>query len=211
MNIPFLVLICALRWASAAIDDPPVDIRDLKLRDWEPKSMMVTKTTLVERPKYPVVDVHNHLGGGKDRLTPAVVGRYLAEMDAAGVQTVVNLDGGWDDRLKETVAALDDAHPGRFLTFALVDFANIDDAGWSDREAKRLEASFEAGAKGLKFHKTFGLGYRYKDGTLVPVDDPKLDPSGKRAPNTAGPWSYTSPTRPLSSRLWTGRTSAGTS
>ena len=97
-------------------------------------------------------------------------------MDAAGVRTVVNLDGGWDERLDETLAALDEAHPGRFLTFALIDFDGIDEPGWSDREAKRLEAGFKAGAKGLKIHKTLGLGIRYKDGRLVPVDDPKLDP-----------------------------------
>ena len=48
--------------------------------------------------------------------------------------------------------------------------------GWGKREAQRLDESFKAGAKGLKFHKTLGLGFRYKDGRLVPVDDPKLDP-----------------------------------
>jgi predicted TIM-barrel fold metal-dependent hydrolase len=152
------------------------DIRDLKLRDWQPRSMMVTKTTVVEHPKFPVVDVHNHLGGGKDRLTPEVVGRYLREMDEAGVRTVVNLDGGWGDRLAQTLAALDNAHPGRFLTYALLNFEGIDDDDWGSREAKRLEESFKAGAKGLKFHKTLGLIYRYKDGRLMPVDDPKLEP-----------------------------------
>ena len=161
---------------SSRADDPPGDIRELKLRDWAPKSMMVTRTTLVDRPRFPVVDIHNHLGGGKARLSPGVVSHYLAEMDAAGVRTVVNLDGGWGDRLLETVEALDHAHPGRFLTFALINFEGIDDEGWSAREAERLEASFNAGAKGLKFHKSLGLGYRYKDGRLVPVDDPKLDP-----------------------------------
>ncbi|MDB5348817.1 MAG: putative metal-dependent hydrolase of the TIM-barrel fold protein [Planctomycetota bacterium] len=169
-------LLMAVLAGPAPADDPPGDIRELKLRDWEPRSMMVTKTTKVERPRFPVVDVHNHLGGGKERLTPAVVNRYLAEMDAAGVQTVVNLDGGSGIRLTETLAALDQAHPGRFLTFALIDFGGIDDAEWSSREARRLEESFAAGAKGLKFHKSFGLSYRYKDGRLVPVDDPKLDP-----------------------------------
>jgi predicted TIM-barrel fold metal-dependent hydrolase len=152
------------------------DIRELKLGDWEPRSMMKTKETIVEKPICPVVDVHNHLGGGKSVLTPGRVARYLEEMDAAGIQTVVNLDGGWDRQLEETIAALDEAHPGRFLTFALVDFSGIDDEGWTDREVKRLEASFRAGAKGLKFHKTLGLGHRYKDGRLMPVDDPKLDP-----------------------------------
>jgi len=28
--------------------------------------MMVTKTTVVEKPRYPVVDVHNHLGGARN-------------------------------------------------------------------------------------------------------------------------------------------------
>jgi predicted TIM-barrel fold metal-dependent hydrolase len=152
------------------------DIKELKLRDWQPRSMLITKTTEVLKPAFPVIDVHNHLGGGKATLTPRRVQGYLAEMDAAGVRTAVNLDGGWGPRLKETIAALDEAYPGRFLTYALIDFSGIDESGWSDREAARLAESFEAGAKGLKFHKTLGLGARYKDGHLVPVDDPKLDP-----------------------------------
>jgi predicted TIM-barrel fold metal-dependent hydrolase len=156
--------------------DPPPDIRELKLRDWEPRSMLKTKTTIVEKPMFPVIDVHNHLGGGKQTLTPERVQRYLTELNEAGVRTVVNLDGGWGDRLQETIAALDQAHPGRFLTFALVNFDGIDDEDWSQREARRLEESFQAGAKGLKFHKTLGLRYRYKNGKLMNVDDPRLDP-----------------------------------
>src|SRR5581483_2184169 len=74
------------------------------------------------------------------------------------------------------IAALDKAHPGRFFTFANVNFEGIDDDGWSEREAKRLEEGFQAGARGLKFYKQFGLRFRYKDGRLVPVDDAKLDP-----------------------------------
>src|SRR5579885_1617904 len=163
--VTLLVLMTGLGQAA----DPPSDIRELKLRDWQPRSMMVTKTTIVEKPRYPVIDVHNHLGGGKSWLTTEVVKRYLTEMNEAGIRTVVNLDGGWGDRLKETLAALDEAHPGRFLTFALVNFDGIDDENWGLREAKRLEEGFKAGAKGLKFHKSFGLHYRYKDGRLMPV------------------------------------------
>src|SRR5262245_3686296 len=124
-----LVLACAALAASAApptAQGPKDDIKELKLRDWEPRSMLVTKATEVPKPAFPVVDVHNHLGGGAATLTPERVKHYLAEMDAAGVRAVVNLDGGWDARLKETLAALDEAHPGRFLTYALVDFQGID-------------------------------------------------------------------------------------
>jgi predicted TIM-barrel fold metal-dependent hydrolase len=152
------------------------DIKELKLRDWQPKSMLITEVTNVAKPAFPVIDVHNHLGGGKATLTPGRVQRSLTEMDAAGVRAAVNLDGGWGERLTETLAALDNAHPGRFLTYALINFSGIDEPGWSDRESARLRASFDAGAKGLKFHKTLGLGVRYNDGRFMPVDDPKLDP-----------------------------------
>jgi predicted TIM-barrel fold metal-dependent hydrolase len=74
------------------------------------------------------------------------------------------------------LSAPDEAHPGRFLPFALLDYSGIDDENWGQREAKRLEESFQAGAKGLKIHKSLGLGHRYNNGKLMPVDDPKLDP-----------------------------------
>ncbi|MCA9177435.1 MAG: amidohydrolase [Planctomycetales bacterium] len=175
-----LAMVAALGGLASGQDasetEKPEDIRELKLRDWQPRSMLKTKVTRVPLPKFPVIDVHNHLGGGAERLTKSRVESYLREMDAAGVRTVVNLDGGWDDRLRETVAALDAAHPGRFLTFALLDFRGLDDPNWSQRETERLRKSFEAGAKGLKFHKSLGLSYRDKQGKLLGIDDPKLDP-----------------------------------
>jgi predicted TIM-barrel fold metal-dependent hydrolase len=159
-------------------DRPLVEpgIRDLKLKDWQPRSMMVTKETYLEKPKYPVIDIHNHLGSGKGFLTPERVKAYLTEMDAAGIQTCVNLDGRSGDALQQTLDTLDKAHPGRFATFANVDFSGIDDPGWSAREAANMERAFQMGARGIKFYKNFGLGVRYKDGKLMPVDDPKLDP-----------------------------------
>ncbi len=53
------------------------DIRELKLRDWKPRSMLVTKVTEVSKPAFPVIDVHNHLGGGKATLTPERVKHYI--------------------------------------------------------------------------------------------------------------------------------------
>ena len=207
---PALACLAALfLTSSAARSQQAEDIKQLKLRDWHPKSMLITKTTPVDKPAFPVIDVHNHLGGGKGFLTAERVNRYLAEMDAAGVNSVVNLDGGWGERLKETLAALDQAHPGRFLTYALIDFSGIDEPSWSEREAARLAASFEIGAKGLKFHKTLGLGVRYRDGRFLPVDDPKLDPIWEVCAASSGP-SRSTPAIPAPfSRRLMGIVSAG--
>jgi len=146
------------------------DIRELKLKDWQPRSMLRTKVTEVPKAAFPVIDVHNHLGDGRKAAA------IIEEMDAANIRTVVNLDGLWGDELKARLERLDKAYPGRFLTYALIDFKGIDDGDWSERTARQLEADFKAGAKGLKFHKSLGLTVRYKDGRLMPIDDPKLDP-----------------------------------
>jgi len=147
------------------------EIKELKLRDWAPRSMLRTKLTRIDRPAFPVIDVHNHLGSGKD------VAAILKAMDAAGVQTVVNLDGGWGEELRGELRRFDGAHPGRFVTFALIDLKGIDEPGWTARTVRRLEADFQAGARGLKLHKSLGLYQRYtKTGKLVRVDDRRLDP-----------------------------------
>ncbi|MFN8855735.1 MAG: hypothetical protein ACK50P_09220 [Planctomycetaceae bacterium] len=146
-----LIVLCLGSLSALRAQD---DIRELKLKDWQPRSMLVTKQTVVETPRFPVIDIHNHLGGGAEYLTEERVARYLAEMDSAGVRTVINLDGGSGQRLRETLAALDQKHPGRFLTFAQVDFTGIDDEDWSAREVERLRNSFELWARGLMFHKS---------------------------------------------------------
>ncbi len=171
----FTAAAVAVLLATLARGDEPADIRELKLRDWKPRSMLVTKTTKVDKPMFPVIDDHNHLGTGKAFLTPARVKHYLDEMDAAGIRTVVDLDGMWGNRLKETLSELDEAHPGRFLTFAQINFNGLDDDGWSSREADRLEQSFAMGAKGLKFHKSLGLEFKFKNGKYLLPDDPKMD------------------------------------
>ncbi|HIM30121.1 MAG TPA: hypothetical protein EYG57_11215, partial [Planctomycetes bacterium] len=61
-----IVVLLSTSWVHAQ----PEDIRDLKLRDWQPKSMLKTKRTQIHKPKFPVIDVHNHLGGGSQTLTP---------------------------------------------------------------------------------------------------------------------------------------------
>ena len=60
---------------------------DLRLIDWKPKSQLVVRETKILQPKFPVIDIHNHLRGLENMKT------YLEEMDKAGVLKCVSLDG----------------------------------------------------------------------------------------------------------------------
>jgi predicted TIM-barrel fold metal-dependent hydrolase len=152
---------------------------ELRLIDFAPRSMLRVGSTVVERPRFPVVDAHAHLGptpfGGGWFEQP--VGDVLAVLDHAGVETLVDLDGGWGGRLMAELERYSEPYPSRFVVFAGVDYDGFslhDDFG--EREAAKLREAAAAGAGGLKIWKRLGLRARDRHGRLVAVDDPRLDP-----------------------------------
>lgn len=150
------------------------------LRDFRPRPALVTRVTQVDRPRFPVIDAHNHLGpefggGWIDRPLPEL----LAAMDAAGVRELVDLDGGWGEAiLDQRLGRLKARAPERFRVFGGVDWSAWPDqgAGFGDWAARRLRAQAARGAQGLKIWKPFGLHVRDDRGALVAVDDARLDP-----------------------------------
>jgi predicted TIM-barrel fold metal-dependent hydrolase len=150
------------------------------LKNFRPKSQLVTKTTAVTKPRYPVVDAHNHLGesfgGGWDQKPlPAL----LDLLDEAGVVHYVDLDGGWGEEiLQRHLDHFKARAPERFSVFGGVDWGRWPELGddFPEYAARRLEVQKSWGAEGLKIWKGFGLQVRDHRGERVRVDDPRLDP-----------------------------------
>jgi predicted TIM-barrel fold metal-dependent hydrolase len=150
------------------------------LEDYRPRSKLVVKTTPVERPRFPVIDAHNHLadpfGGGWDRKP---ITELLDLLDAADVNHFVDLDGGWgEDILLRHLDYFKAQAPVRFSIFGGVDWNEWPRRGdgFADWAASRLLAQKQAGAEGLKIWKGFGLQVRDSQDQLVRVDDVRLDP-----------------------------------
>lgn len=144
---------------------------DLRLVDWSPKSQLVVKETKIIKPKYPVIDIHNHL---RD-LSKAEY--YLKEMDKAGVWMCANLDGlSENDLYKENLSVYHAISRERFLVFFSPDFSRIDETGFGEKEAERLEEAVRMGARGLQIYKALGLTLKDKNGKLIRIDDPRIDP-----------------------------------
>lgn len=149
----------------------------LAVSDFQPKSMLVVPEHKVPRAKYPVLDMHTHVGGALRR--PGLQVRQIVSwMDELNLRTLVNLTGGFGDALKRNVAGLDAAYPGRFLNCTQPAFDRIRESGYADWQAAELGRSKQAGAVGLKILKDLGLVVREggKTGPLVKVDDPRFDP-----------------------------------
>ncbi len=162
--------------------------KTLDLSEFQPKSMLHAKETVVDRSKYPVIDVHTHISFAKkseagvplsaERVYLATPESLLAVMDRRNIRAMVNLTGGFGSGLTETIAKYDRAHPGRFYTFCEPCYGDYKRADFPQYQAGRIEEAHRAGARGLKVVKTLGLYLRENitTGPLVKVDDPRFDP-----------------------------------
>jgi predicted TIM-barrel fold metal-dependent hydrolase len=161
-------------------DGVAVDPSTLALRDWAPRSQVRADEHRIERTAVRCIDVHNHLGRWltEDRgwMTPDVTA-VLDVLDSCNVATVVNLDGRWGEELRENIERYDAAHPGRFVTFAHLDWALLADPGGAEGVARLVRSvadSATAGARGLKVWKDLGLSWRDEQGALVLPDAPQV-------------------------------------
>ncbi len=163
----FIGLVAALLFVNLLYAQTP----DLKLVDWKPVSQMVVKETQIEKAKFPVIDIHNHLR----RLENTE--KYLEEMNKAGVWKCVSLDANSkDDFYMEHLRVSQSVSKDRFLLFFRPDFSKIDKPNFAEDETKRHEEEAKMGCRGLKISKRLGLGFKDKSGKYIPVDDPRIDP-----------------------------------
>jgi uncharacterized protein len=143
------------------------------IREYKPKSQLVTPQHPVPRAKFPVIDIHSHQ---PTPISSAEFTRVVTGMDANNLRLLVNLSGSSGDRLRRGVEAIrKSSHADRMVLFANVDFSRIG-PGSGAQLAKTLDADLDAGALGLKVFKDLGMFDRKTDGSRLRVDDPELDP-----------------------------------
>jgi predicted TIM-barrel fold metal-dependent hydrolase len=151
----------------------------MRLEDYRPRSQLVVRATSITRPRFPVIDAHNHLAdpfaGGWDKRP---VAELLDVLDQAGVRHYVDLDGGWgEQQLQHHLNHFKAAAPDRFTIFGGVDWAQWPERGdaFPDWAAGRLQLQKAWGARGLKIWKALGLQVVDSRGERVRVDDARLD------------------------------------
>ncbi|MGN6490232.1 MAG: amidohydrolase family protein [Devosia sp.] len=150
---------------------------DLLLRDFKPEQMVKLPEHHPQRFPIPAYDAHNHLGrwhtdGWAIKDVPA----FVAMLDEVNVAGVVNLDGAWGDELETNLDRYERAYPGRFASFARLDWSQTTSPGWPERLAASMRDSARRGASGLKLWKDIGLRLKDEKGELFFLDDPRLAP-----------------------------------
>ena len=174
--------------ASTGEDPKGRQAMPLSLADYEPKSMLQVRETPVDKPRFPVIDIHAHITvSAKEENGVALVPerQYLgtaeemvAVMDRKNIRSMVNLTGGYGSGLVDTVRKYDRAFPDRFYTFTEPSYSEFLNSDYPKLQAQAIEQAHNNGARGLKILKTLGfyLRDRITTGKLIKVDDPRFDP-----------------------------------
>jgi len=147
---------------------------DLRLSDFEPRSQLRLPSSDVSKPRFPVIDYHNHL----DSQQPEEVLRIMDECDIERLITITMQTG--DEAIK-TMKRFSAASGGRIQTIGWMDWSDVAEEGFIERSIARLERLVENGAVGIKFWKDLGLSVQKADGSLLRIDDEWLAPIFERA------------------------------
>jgi predicted TIM-barrel fold metal-dependent hydrolase len=144
------------------------------ITEYKPTSQLVVPQHPTPRAKFPVIDIHSH---HRTPIAPERLAQVVKDMDALNLRVLVNLSGGWGEKLREGIAVLRNSpHADRMVLFANVDFSQPVGPGFGQRAAAQLEQDVRAGALGLKIFKELGLRVLKADGSRLRLDDPELDP-----------------------------------
>jgi predicted TIM-barrel fold metal-dependent hydrolase len=128
------------------------------------------------------IDLHQHIN-----YTPEHLARAVRIMDRVGIGFGVNLSGGTTtheegkpSQFEQNKKLTDELFPGRFIHYMNLDYKAWNEPDLSGGAVKQVEEGHRLGAAGLKEYKRLGLYLRDKEGKLIKIDDPKLDPVWKR-------------------------------
>lgn len=162
-------------WGGPGVSAGPGPMDSILVKDYAPRSSVVTKETFVPKAKYPVIDSHVHIVGN----TPEEVADWVRTMDEVGMETSVVLTGAVGDEFDTLIDSLVNAYPGRFQLYCGMDRTNIDDPDYPERVVAELERCHEKGAIGVGEISDKGYGIT-RDSDLpreqrLHPDDTRLD------------------------------------
>ncbi|MBT8291887.1 MAG: amidohydrolase [Eudoraea sp.] len=146
--------------------------QEMSFEEYNPKSTLVVTKNIVEKARYPFIDIHSH----QFKMATQDLSELVSSMDKMNMAVMVNLSGGSGEGFKNIMDNINQNYPNRFVVFANVNFTGVGNPDWADNAVRQLEEDVKNGAKGLKIYKSLGLRNKDIDGNRIGIDDRRLDP-----------------------------------
>lgn len=162
-------------WGGPGVSAGPGPMDSILVKDYAPRSSVVTKETFVPKAMYPVIDSHVHVVG----RTPEEVAEWVRTMDEVGIEKSLVLTTTTGDKFDALVQSLPMAYPGRFELYCGIDQTGIDQPDYPERAVAELVRCHQMGAIGVGEVSDKGYGITRDDKLpsekRLHPDDPRLD------------------------------------
>lgn len=145
----------------------------LLLKDYKPKSIFNIPKTVVNKAKYPAIDMHMHAPRGGGNLDSIAL-IQIKNMDEAGVQKTILFCG--TGKTFDRYAAVYGKYPDRFELWCGFDLTGFDKPGFGPATIAELERCVKLGAKGVGEITDKGSGLANANGSAIHMNDPRMDP-----------------------------------
>jgi len=144
------------------------------LKNYRPNNIYNIPKTIVNRAKFPVIDMHSHTYA----KTPEMVDRWVKNMDEVGVEKTIILSYATGTKFDSIYNFYVGRYPERFEVWCGFDYTGYDKPGFGPAAVAELERCYKAGAKGVGELGDKGKGLFYSDGVKawgMHPDDSRMD------------------------------------
>lgn len=146
----------------------------LLVSEFNPKSIYKIPRSHIDKPKYPVIDIHSHAYP----KTEEEVGIWARRMDSLNIKKTIILTKATGTKF-DSLYAVYSKYPDHFDLWCGFDYSGYDQPGYGPAAVAELERCYKLGAKGVGELSDKGNGIvshqRSKAGGMH-MDDPRLDP-----------------------------------
>jgi uncharacterized protein len=177
-HFPFVLLLTILCSSIRPVLGAEEDSSAILLRDFKPRVLHRVPVTMVEKARYPIIDVHSHAYA----RTPEQIDRWVRTKDEVGIERTIILTGATGQRF-DTLHADYMRHPDRFELWCGLDLSGYETPGFAGAVISELERCVQVGAGGIGELSDKGQGLRFGGGVArgLHLDDARLDPVLTRA------------------------------
>ena len=175
MTIALLGIPAAGSVSAQSLEERKAAVQELRLKDYEPRSVFRIPRTDVRRAKFPVVDMHSHDYAADD----AGVAAWVRTLDSCNIRYSSVMHCEWIGAPFEEYIRKYRPYGDRFLFWCCFDYTGFGEPGWAERAVRELERCHALGARGVGEMVDKGLGDTYArpvPGRGIHLDDPRLRP-----------------------------------
>ncbi len=154
------------------------NIDSLLLKDYRPISIHNTTKTIINKAKFPVIDMHSHAYAS----SAEEINQWIANMDQFGIEKTILLTFATGNEF-DSLYAVYSKYNNRFELWCGFDYTGYDEKGWAKKAVKELERCYKVGARGIGELGDKGEGLIYSHPTAaygLHIDDDRMKPLIKK-------------------------------